>query len=237
MVMASSEEDFLIDDQMQQIAKWLETADIPRNVEVKFRGVNEEQAESENFLLVSFGMALGLMLVLMLSHFNSFYQTFLILFSVVISTAGVLLGLLVGNDVFSITLTGIGIVALAGIVVNNNIVLLHTYNHIRKNRIGISPETAVFEATKSRLRPIILTSTTTIVGLLPLANGMSIDIVNRTWEIGGMIVSWWQPLASAIVDGLLLSTVMTLLLTPALLVLPSRIRGILSMIVFASEKR
>ncbi len=237
MVMASSEEDFLIDDQMQQIAKWLDTADIPPNVEVKFRGVNEEQAESENFLLASFGMALGLMLVLMLSHFNSFYQTFLILFSVVISTAGVLLGLLVGNDVFSITLTGIGIVALAGIVVNNNIVLLHTYNYIRKNRIGISPEAAVFEATKSRLRPIILTSTTTIVGLLPLANGMSIDIVNRTWEIGGMIVSWWQPLASAIVDGLLLSTAMTLLLTPALLVLPSRIRGILSMIVFTSEKR
>ena len=145
--------------------------------------------------------------------------------------------MLVGNEVFSITLTGIGIVALAGIVVNNNIVLLHTYNYLRKNRIGISPEAAILEATKSRLRPIILTSTTTIVGLLPLANGMSVDIVNRTWERGGMIVSWWQPLASAIVDGLLLSTVMTLLLTPALLVLPSRIHGMLSMIVFTSERR
>jgi len=65
--------------------------------------------------------------------------------------------------------------------------------------------------------------------LLPLANGLSIDIINRTWERGGMIVSWWQPLASAIVDGLLLSTVMTLLLTPALLVVPSRIRGMLLM--------
>ena len=174
-------------------------------------------------------MALGLMLVLMLAHFNSFYQTFLILFSVVISTAGVLLGLLVSEDVFSITLTGIGIVALAGIVVNNNIVLLHTYNYTKKKSVGITVEAAVFEATKSRFRPIILTSTTTIVGLLPLANGLSIDIINRTWERGGMIVSWWQPLASAIVDGLLLSTVMTLLLTPALLVVPSRIRGMLLM--------
>ncbi|MAH73523.1 MAG: acriflavin resistance protein [Cellvibrionales bacterium TMED49] len=229
MVMAFSEKGFLIDDQIRQINAWLKNADIPHNVEVKFRGVNEEQAESANFLLISFGTALGLMLVLMLAHFNSFYQTFLILFSVVISTAGVLLGLLVGKDVFSITLTGIGIVALAGIVVNNNIVLLHTYNYIRKKTIGITPEMAVFEATKSRFRPIILTSTTTIVGLLPLANGFSIDIVNRSWERGGMVVSWWQPLASAIVDGLLLSTVMTLLLTPALLVLPSRIYEMTSM--------
>ncbi len=229
MIMASSEEGFLIDDQMRQIDAWLKNADIPHNVKVNFRGVNEEQAESANFLLVSFGMALGLMLVLMLAHFNSFYQTFLILFSVVISTAGVLLGLLVNEEVFSITLTGIGIVALAGIVVNNNIVLLHTYNYTRKTSVGITVEAAVFEATKSRFRPIILTSTTTIVGLLPLANGLSIDIINRTWERGGMIVSWWQPLASAIVDGLLLSTVMTLLLTPALLVVPSRIRGMFLM--------
>ena len=165
------------------------------------------------------------MLVMMLAQFNSFYQAFLILFAVVLSTAGVMLGLLLTKGIFSITLTGIGIVALAGIVVNNNIVLIHTYNFIRASQPELSLETAVYEAAKSRWRPIMLTSITTIVGLLPLANGISVDIVNRTWEENGMIVSWWQPLASTIVNGLTVSTVMTLLLTPTLLMVPSALKS------------
>lgn len=225
MVMAFTEEGYLIDDQTRQISAWLKTQNFPADVEVRLRGANEEQAKSASFLLTAFTLAMGLMLVMMLAQFNSFYQAFLILFAVVLSTAGVMLGLLLTKGIFSITLTGIGIVALAGIVVNNNIVLIHTYNFIRASQPELSLETAIYEAAKSRWRPIMLTSITTIVGLLPLANGISVDIVNRTWEEHGMIVSWWQPLASTIVNGLTVSTVMTLLLTPTLLMVPSALKS------------
>jgi multidrug efflux pump len=117
-------------------------------------------------------------------------------------------------------MTGVGIVALAGIVVNNNIVLIDSYNFIRRTQGDVSAVEAAFQAAKSRFRPVMLTTVTTVAGLLPLASGYSVDIVNRKIEYGSMVVGWWQPMASAIVNGLLLSTFMTLLLTPALLVLP-----------------
>jgi len=131
-----------------------------------------------------------------------------------------LLGLLVTQSVFSTILTGVGIVALAGIVVNNNIVLIDSFNHLRRSQSELSLKDAVFQAAKSRFRPVMLTTVTTIAGLLPLATGYSIDMVNRKIEVGGMVASWWQPLASAIVNGLLVATIMTLLLTPAMLLLP-----------------
>jgi len=164
------------------------------------------------------------MLILLVAQFNSFYQSVLILFSVVMSTAGVLLGLLVTQSVFSTILTGVGIVALAGVVVNNNIVLIDSYNHLRRNNSSLSIKDAVFEAAKSRFRPVMLTTVTTVAGLLPLATGFSIDMVNRKIEVGGMVASWWQPLASAIVNGLVVATLMTLLLTPAMLLLPNMIK-------------
>jgi multidrug efflux pump len=144
------------------------------------------------------------------------------------STAGVLLGLLVTQSVFSTILTGVGIVALAGIVVNNNIVLIDSFNHFRRTQSELSLKDAVFLAAKSRFRPVMLTTVTTIAGLLPLATGYSIDMVNRKIEVGGMVASWWQPLASAIVNGLLVATIMTLLLTPAMLLLPEILKNKLS---------
>ena len=140
------------------------------------------------------------------------------------STAGVLLGLLITQSVFSTILTGVGIVALAGIVVNNNIVLIDSFNHFRRSHSEIPIKDAVFQAAKSRFRPVMLTTVTTIAGLLPLATGYSIDMVNRKIEVGGMVASWWQPLASAIVNGLLIATIMTLLLTPVMLLLPDLIK-------------
>jgi multidrug efflux pump len=131
-----------------------------------------------------------------------------------------LIGLLIAQATFSTILTGVGIVALAGIVVNNNIVLIDTYNYLRRNNGMLTASEAVFTAAKSRFRPVMLTTITTIVGLLPLANGLSIDLVNRSYTIGGMVASWWQPLASAIVNGLIVATILTLLLTPAMLMLP-----------------
>ena len=111
--------------------------------------------------------------------------------------------------------------ALAGIVVNNNIVLIDSYNYLRRTNKDLSTTQAVYEAAKWRFRPVMLTSITTIAGLFPLATGFSVDMVNRKIEVGGMVASWWQPLASAIVNGLLFATIMTLLLTPAMLLLPS----------------
>jgi multidrug efflux pump len=219
-ILANSEAGYLPDDQTKQIADWLQQQDFDPAVNISFRGANEEQALASDFLSTAFSLAMSVMLIMLVMQFNSFYQAGLILLSVVMSTAGVLLGLLISQSIFSTILTGVGIVALAGIVVNNNIVLIDTYNYLRRNDPMLPAVDAVFNAAKSRFRPVMLTSITTIVGLLPLANGLSVDLVNRSYAIGGMVASWWQPLASAIVNGLLLSTVLTLLLTPAMLLIP-----------------
>ena len=219
-IFANTTDGYITDNQVKQINQWLTTVDIDPSINIQFRGANEEQEESAEFLSTAFALAMGLMLILLVAQFNSYYQALLILFSVVISTAGVLLGLLISQSVFSTILTGVGIVALAGIVVNNNIVLIDSYNFIRRNQSDISAAQAAFQAAKSRFRPVMLTTVTTVVGLLPLASGYSVDLVNRKIEYGSMVVGWWQPMASAVVNGLLLSTFMTLLVTPALLVLP-----------------
>ncbi|MBT7905446.1 MAG: efflux RND transporter permease subunit [Porticoccaceae bacterium] len=219
-VLANSEAGYLPDDQTRQIAEWLATQKFDSSVNIAFRGANEEQAKAAEFLSTAFTLAMSVMLIMLVMQFNSFYQAALILFSVVMSTAGVLLGLLIAKATFSTILTGVGIVALAGIVVNNNIVLIDTYNYLRRSNSQLSAAEAVYNAARSRFRPVMLTSVTTIVGLLPLANGLSIDLVNRSYTLGGMVASWWQPLASAIVNGLVVSTVLTLLLTPAMLLLP-----------------
>ena len=219
-VLANSEAGYLPDDQTRQIAEWLATQKFDSSVNIAFRGANEEQAKAAEFLSTAFTLAMSAMLIMLVMQFNSFYQAALILFSVVMSTAGVLLGLLIAQATFSTILTGVGIVALAGIVVNNNIVLIDTYNYLRRSNSQLSAAEAVYNAARSRFRPVMLTSVTTIVGLLPLANGLSIDLVNRSYTLGGMVASWWQPLASAIVNGLVVSTVLTLLLTPAMLLLP-----------------
>jgi len=219
-ILANSEDGYLPDDQTTLIANWLAQTPVDPAVNVVFRGANEEQAMAAEFLTTAFSLAMSVMLIMLVMQFNSFYQAGLILFSVVLSTAGVLLGLIISQAVFSTILTGVGIVALAGIVVNNNIVLIDTYNHLRRSNNALSAAEAVYKAAKSRFRPVMLTSITTIVGLLPLANGLSIDLVNRSYTIGGTVASWWQPLASAIVNGLVVSTLLTLLLTPAMLLLP-----------------
>ena len=236
-VLANTDDGYLTDNQVKQISQWLETQSIDPAVKITFRGANEEQAESAEFLSTAFTLAMGLMLILLVAQFNSFYQSILILFSVVMSTAGVLLGLLVTQTVFSTILTGVGIVALAGIVVNNNIVLIDSYNHLRRTNTDLAIKDAVFEAAKSRFRPVMLTTVTTIAGLLPLATGFSVDMVNRKIEIGGMVASWWQPLASAIVNGLVVATVMTLLLTPAMLLVPEMIKNYINQYKTARKQR
>ena len=220
LILGNSKDGYLADNQTREIGAWIDQQNFGSSVKIRFRGANEEQANAAAFLSTAFSLAMSLMLIMLVMQFNSFYQAGLILFSVVLSTAGVLLGLIASQAPFSTVLTGVGIVALAGIVVNNNIVLIDTYNYLRRNNSLLTSSEAVLAAAKSRFRPVMLTTVTTIVGLLPLANGVSIDIVNRTYTIGGMVASWWQPLASAIVNGLAFSTILTLLLTPAMLLIP-----------------
>jgi multidrug efflux pump len=144
--------------------------------------------------------------------------------AVVMSTAGVMGGLLITGSVFSVILTGVGVVALAGIVVNNNIVLIDTFNVLRRENPAMSLPDVIVRTGAQRLRPVFLTTATTILGLLPIATNWSIDVVSRTLDHGGAVASYWVPLASAIVWGLAFSTLLTLIVTPCMLLLPQALK-------------
>jgi len=214
----------LADDQVQTIRRWLKTQTFDPQLHIDFRGTNEEQADSLAFVRVAFGLSLLLMFVLLVTQFNSIYQSLLILGAVVMSTAGVLLGLVILQAPFSAILTGVGIVALAGIVVNNNIVLIDSYNHIRREHPELDYVSAIVRTGAQRLRPVMLTTVTTIFGLLPLASNLSVDLINRKIVYGGALSAFWVPLSQAIVSGLTFATLLTLVATPALLALPHQLR-------------
>ena len=217
-------EGVLADSMVRHIEQWLATQDFDRRIDIRFRGANEEQADSMAFVQGAFMLSLLLMFVLLVTQFNSFYQSALILLAVIMSTAGVLLGLLVTASPFSAILTGVGVVALAGIVVNNNIVLIDTFNFVRQRHPEIGTEECIVRAGAQRLRPVMLTTVTTVFGLLPLACGLSVDLVNRSITASGQMATFWGPLSQAIVFGLSFATILTLIATPALLAVPGRLR-------------
>ena len=214
----------LADTKVKELQAWLDTQSFNPLVEVKFRGANEEQENSMEFIIQAFSFALCMMFVLLVTQFNSMYQSFVILVAVIMSTAGVLVGLMITNEPFSAILTGVGIVSLAGIVVNNNIVLIDTYNKIKQEHPEESYIEVIARTGAQRFRPVILTTATTVLGLLPLASHLSIDFVNNTSIVGGSLSSFWVPLAQAIVFGLSFATLLTLVTTPALLALPHQIK-------------
>ena len=224
-IRANIKEGVLADAKVQEIQGWLATQDFDPRIKISFRGANEEQADAVAFVQVAFLLSLLLMFVLLVTQFNSLYQSALILFAVIMSTAGVLLGLIVTGMPFSAILTGTGIVALAGIVVNNNIVLIDTYNHLKREHPELDYVELIVRTGAQRLRPVMLTTVTTIFGLLPLASNYSIDLVNRTIVYGGPLSSFWVPLSQAIVSGLTFATLLTLVATPAMLALPHRLRA------------
>ncbi len=211
-------------NKLVELEQWLETNPMMPGVDYQFRGANEEQEQSFAFLMQAFGISLMLMAILLVTQFNSFYQALLILSAVLLSTTGVLLGLLLTGQTFSVILTGVGIVALAGIIVNNNIILIDTFNYLRRTRQDWSLEEVIVQTGVQRLRPVFLTTFTTGFGLLPLAMHVSIDLILAEVEVGGPITSQWVQLASAIVYGLTFGTILTLIITPAMLALPSRLR-------------
>ncbi|MEJ6670754.1 MAG: efflux RND transporter permease subunit, partial [Pseudomonadales bacterium] len=214
----------LADTKVKELQGWLETQTFDPGVNVVFRGADEEQAESLSFIITAFGLSMLLMFVLLVTQFNSFYQSALILFAVVMSTAGVLIGLLITGNPFSSLLTGIGIVALAGIVVNNNIVLIDTFNELRRDHPAADPIMLIVRTGTQRLRPVVLTTLTTVFGLLPLAMNFSIDMLDRSVTYGSMMSMLWVPLSQAIVSGMAFASILTLVATPAMLALPYRVQ-------------
>ncbi|MFT6294448.1 MAG: multidrug efflux pump [Glaciecola sp.] len=216
------------DNKLQELAVYMEENPPRSGVVYSFRGANEEQAESAAFLGQAFSLALVLMAILLVTQFNSYYQAALILSSVLLSTAGVLLGLLTTGQTFSVILTGIGIVALAGIIVNNNIVLIDTFNVLRSDHPDWTIHKVIVTTGVQRLRPVFLTTFTTGFGLLPLAMHVSVDLIGAEIEVGGPITSQWVSLASAIVFGLSFGTILTLIVTPAMLALPNRLRELIA---------
>ena len=223
-VTTSNGQAILVTDKVEEMGNWLSKQEFDEGIETKFRGMQEETAEVTAFLSIAAITALALMLILLVTQFNSFYQSTLVLSAVFMSIVGVLVGLLITGKPFSTTMTGISIVALSGIVVNNNIVLIDTFNRLRSEFPNLTIEDVVMKTCKQRLRPILLTTATTIFGLLPLALGVSIDVIGRELIVGSRVVGWWQNLASSIVFGLAFSTILTLIFTPAALILPSRIK-------------
>ncbi|MEK9996215.1 MAG: efflux RND transporter permease subunit [Halieaceae bacterium] len=224
LIRANVREGIMADSMVVQIEEWLASQLFDPAIEIRFRGANEEQADSMAFVSAAFLLALAIMFILLVSQFNNFYQSSLILLAVVMSTAGVLLGLLVLGSPFSALLTGVGVVALAGIVVNNNIILIDTFNHVRRQHPGMDIRDVIVRATAQRLRPVLLTTITTVCGLLPLAAGFSVDLAGRSITADGEMAMFWAPLSQAIVFGLSFATVLTLIATPALLALPTAIK-------------
>ncbi|MGJ8584821.1 MAG: efflux RND transporter permease subunit [Marinosulfonomonas sp.] len=204
-------------ERVAYLTDWLETENpLPADVAWEWTGDQEDQAESQQFLSVAFTGALGLMFIILLAQFNSFYNSVLVLMAVVMSTAGVLIGMLVMGQSFSIIMTGVGIVALAGIVVNNNIVLIDTYQEYSQYMPKIE---AIVRTAETRIRPVLLTTITTMAGLAPMMYGLSLDFFGGGYSIDSPTASFWKQLATAVVFGLGIATVLTLIFTPAMLAL------------------
>jgi len=222
-IQADVDEGLLPSERLQALQAAFSEAELHPDVRIVVKGEEEDQKETAEFLSSAFLLAMFLMLLILVIQFNSFYQSFLVLSAIIFSTAGVLLGLLVTAQPFGIVMVGLGIIALAGIVVNNNIVLIDTYNAYMKD--GYSAYDAALATGEIRLRPVLLTAGTTILGLVPMVMAMNIDFINRGVAFGAPSTQWWTQLSSAIAGGLAFATVLTLLLTPCLLVLGANVSG------------
>jgi multidrug efflux pump len=206
-------------EKVEQLKSWIAEQEWPSTVDFEFSGADEQTQETNTFMMQAGIGAMALMFLILLTQFNSFYQVFITLSTVVMSVAGVLLGMLITGQAFSAIMTGVGIVSLAGIVVNNSIVLIDTYNRFLKED-GVDPITASLMTASQRLRPVLLTTITTVFGLIPMAMGVSIDFFAREIIIGDPSGAWWIQLATAVISGLTFSTLLTLLIVPVLLCAP-----------------
>ncbi len=214
------EDGLLASEMVNKLKESLDEKPITEGVEVSFGGEDEDIQETQAFLMQSFVISLVLMIIVLMIQFNSAWQTFVTMSAIVLSTGGVFLGLWLTGRPFGIVMSGMGIIALAGIVVNNNIVLIDTFNEYIKK--GYDAKAAAFRAGLVRFRPVLLTAITTILGLLPMVFEWTIKFGGREILVGAPSSQWWTTLSSTIAGGLTFATALTLLATPALLVLGAK---------------
>ncbi|MGI9383893.1 MAG: efflux RND transporter permease subunit [Methyloligellaceae bacterium] len=219
MVKANTQDGVLADTKVKEIDAWIKAQSWPNGIGFRFRGADQEQKESGEFLSKALVAALFIMFLILITQFNSFYQAIITLSTIVLSMVGVLIGMMVTGQTFSIIMTGTGVVALAGIVVNNSIVLIDTYNRLRS--LGIDAIDATLRACAQRLRPVLLTTITTMCGLLPMALQLNMNFFDRSIQLGSITSIWLVQLSTAIIFGLGFATLLTLVLTPTLLAMPT----------------
>jgi multidrug efflux pump subunit AcrB len=194
---------------------------LPPGYTARYTGENQEQAEAQEFLSTAFLLALAIIGFILISQFNSVVKPVIILSSVLMSTVGVLAGLMIFRMPFVVIMTGVGVISLAGIVVNNAIVLID-YIDILRDRDGMDRREALVQGGKTRFRPVILTALTTALGLVPLAGGLNLDFfglfreLNADFYWGGDQASWWGPMAIAVIVGIIFATFLTLVLVPVM---------------------
>ncbi|MAS12558.1 MAG: MFS transporter [Nitratireductor sp.] len=186
----------------------------------KLAGSNEESEEASAFLSKAFGAAIFLIFVVLLAQFNKFTSVFLVLMTVVMATIGVFLGLLITGQPFGIVMSGIGVIALAGVVVNNNIVLIDTYDRLRRE--GWKKQEAILQTCRERARPVMLTAISAVLGVAPIAFGLGLELFHQEVTIGAPSTQWWISLSGAIVYGLTFATALTLIVTPSALMVFTR---------------
>ena len=208
-------EGFISNNKVKEIKSWLFNNKDSFESKIIFIGQEQDQREAKEFLIKAFFISVFLITIILIATFNSFYYCLIILTAIIFSTIGVMIGLILTNKPFGIVMSGIGVIALAGIVVNNNIVLLDTYKSLRKR--GESVRDAIIRTGAQRLRPVLLTTLTTFFGLIPMAIGLNINFIDTEVNFGSPSSQWWIQLSNAMVFGVMFSFILTLIITPCLI--------------------
>ncbi|MGB3027625.1 efflux RND transporter permease subunit [Paradevosia shaoguanensis] len=211
------------DQKIEELKAWQAKQEWPSTINIAYGGAEEQIGDTNAFIVQAFGMAMFLIFFVLLLEYNSFYQVLVTLSTVIMSLAGVLLGMLVTGMSFSAIMTGLGIVALAGIVVKNGIVLIDTYNHYRRDD-DVEPVKAMLLTAAQRVRPVLLTATVTALGVIPMALNIEFDFIRREIVVGGLAGSWFVHLSAALVSGLFFSTALTLIMVPTMITAPHVIK-------------
>ncbi len=206
----------LADEVLKDVQAELAKMQMPAGYEIRYAGEKEEQDKASAFLSKAFIIAVLSITLILVAQFNTFTVPFIIMSTVILSMIGVLVGLIVHHMPFGIIMTGIGVISLAGVVVNNAIVLLDYTRQLQRR--GMELIEAAAEAGVTRLRPVLLTATTTIIGLLPMASGQSFDFHTLTWASKSQSSEWWASMAIAVIYGLAFATLLTLIVVPTMYV-------------------
>ncbi len=199
---------------LAQAVKLLKNIQLPQGYKIKFTGEAEHQKEAEDFLSKAFLIAIFLIFLILVTLFNSVNQPLMIMVSIILSLGGVFLGLTVMRFPFGVIMTGVGVISLAGVVVNNAIVLIDYTNKLRDR--GLDLQDAIVSAGATRLRPVFLTAVTTILGLIPMATGISVNFRKLSISLVSETSQYWQAMSVVVIFGLIVATFLTLVVVPTL---------------------